>query len=30
MYLFKKNMLCLYYKYIYMLYKLYEYKYIHM
>ncbi len=30
MYLFKKNMLCLYYKYIYMLYKLYEYKYIHV
>ncbi len=28
MYIFKKNMLCLYIKYIYIYYKLYEYKYI--
>ncbi len=30
MYIFKKNILCLYIKYISMSYKLYEYKYIHV
>ncbi len=30
MYIFKKNMLCLYNKYIYIWYKLYEYKYLHV
>ncbi len=30
MHIFKKNMLCLYIKYIYVWYNLYEYKYIHL